>query len=90
MATPFTRAIVIVMDSVGVGELPDAAAYGDQGSNTIGNIAAQIGGEIDQKSLAIRRYGVLLRVGARHHAAGDANREQGRRGPDFQRLPIRR
>ena len=30
------------MDSVGVGELPDAAAYGDQGSDTIGNIARQI------------------------------------------------
>ena len=30
------------MDSVGIGELPDAAAYGDQGSNTLGNIAKQI------------------------------------------------
>jgi phosphopentomutase len=39
---PFRRAIVIVMDSVGIGELPDAAAYGDQGSNTLGNIAKQI------------------------------------------------
>src|SRR5437016_393819 len=39
---PFTRAIVIVMDSVGIGELPDAAAYGDQGSNTLGNIARQV------------------------------------------------
>jgi phosphopentomutase len=28
-----------VLDSVGVGELPDAAAYGDQGSDTVGNIA---------------------------------------------------
>jgi len=35
----FNRAIVIVLDSVGVGELPDASVYGDQGSNTIGNIA---------------------------------------------------
>ena len=26
------------MDSVGVGELPDAAEYGDEGSNTVGNI----------------------------------------------------
>ncbi len=40
--SPFQRAIVIVMDSVGVGELPDAASYGDQGSNTVGNIAKQI------------------------------------------------
>jgi phosphopentomutase len=39
---PFSRAIVIVMDSVGIGELPDAATYGDQGSNTVGNIAKQI------------------------------------------------
>jgi len=38
----FTRAIVIVLDSVGVGELPDAAAYGDQGSNTLGNIATRV------------------------------------------------
>lgn len=40
--SPFTRAIVIVIDSVGIGELPDAAAYGDQGSNTLGNIARTI------------------------------------------------
>jgi phosphopentomutase len=32
------------MDSVGCGELPDAAAYGDQGSNTLGNIARFLGG----------------------------------------------
>ena len=42
MATPFTRAIVIVMDSVGIGELPDAATYGDQGSDTLGNIAKRV------------------------------------------------
>ena len=36
------RVILIVMDSVGVGELPDAAAYGDVGSNTVGNIARQV------------------------------------------------
>jgi len=38
----FTRVIVIVLDGVGVGELPDASAYGDQGSNTVGNIATRI------------------------------------------------
>jgi len=31
-----------VLDSVGCGELPDAEAYGDQGSNTLGNIAREI------------------------------------------------
>jgi phosphopentomutase len=36
----FSRAIVIVLDSVGIGELPDAALYQDEGSNTLGNIAA--------------------------------------------------
>jgi len=38
----FPRVIVIVLDSVGIGELPDATAYGDQGSNTLGNIAKQV------------------------------------------------
>jgi phosphopentomutase len=32
------RVILVVMDSVGIGELPDADTYGDQGSNTLGNI----------------------------------------------------
>ncbi len=35
----FKRVHLIVMDSVGVGELPDAKDYGDRGSNTIGNIS---------------------------------------------------
>lgn len=38
----FSRVILIVMDSVGVGELPDAPVYGDEGSNTLGNIAKQV------------------------------------------------
>ncbi len=33
------RVILIVLDSVGIGELPDANLYNDQGSNTLGNIA---------------------------------------------------
>ena len=40
--TSFARAIVIVLDSVGVGELPDAGSYGDQGSNTLGNVARRV------------------------------------------------
>jgi phosphopentomutase len=36
------RAILIVLDSVGVGELPDAAQYGDEGSDTLGNIARHV------------------------------------------------
>jgi len=38
----FSRVIAIVLDSVGIGELPDASAYGDEGSNTLGNIAARV------------------------------------------------
>jgi phosphopentomutase len=37
----FSRVIVIVLDSVGIGALDDAATYGDEGSNTLGNIALQ-------------------------------------------------
>ena len=37
----FRRIIWIVLDSVGVGAMPDAAAYGDAGSDTLGNIARQ-------------------------------------------------
>jgi len=36
------RVIIIVMDSVGIGELPDAGKYGDEGSNTLGNISIHI------------------------------------------------
>jgi phosphopentomutase len=42
VGTPFRRAIVIVMDSVGIGALPDASAYGDEGSDTLGHIAARV------------------------------------------------
>ena len=38
------RACVIVLDAVGAGEAPDAAAYGDEGSNTLGNVAKAVGG----------------------------------------------
>lgn len=41
---PIERAIVIVLDSVGIGELPDAADYGDAGSNTLAHIAEAVGG----------------------------------------------
>ena len=38
----FTRVFVVVLDGVGVGALPDAAAYGDEGSDTLGNIARRV------------------------------------------------
>ncbi len=33
------RVILIVLDSVGIGALPDASEFGDEGSNTLGHIA---------------------------------------------------
>lgn len=41
---PVNRVFLIVLDGVGVGELPDASNYGDQGSNTLGNLSQAVGG----------------------------------------------
>jgi phosphopentomutase len=38
------RAVIIILDGVGVGAAPDAADYGDKGSDTLGNVARALGG----------------------------------------------
>ena len=38
------RFVIVVVDSCGAGALPDAAAYGDEGANTLGNTARRVGG----------------------------------------------
>jgi phosphopentomutase len=38
------RAAIIVLDGVGIGSAPDQASYGDQGSDTLGNLARAVGG----------------------------------------------
>lgn len=38
------RAAIIVLDGLGIGPAPDTAAYGDQGSDTLGNVARAVGG----------------------------------------------
>ena len=38
------RACVIVLDAVGAGALPDASDYGDEGSDTLGNVARAVNG----------------------------------------------
>lgn len=38
------RTILIVLDSVGIGEMPDSAKYGDVGSDTLGNVSKAVGG----------------------------------------------
>ena len=50
------RACVIVLDAVGAGELPDAAEYGDEGSNTLGNVARAVGG-LDVPNLEALGFG---------------------------------
>lgn len=44
MSNSFKRVHVIVMDSVGIGEAPDAKAFGDEGSNTLVHTAEAVGG----------------------------------------------
>lgn len=43
-ACVINRFVIIVLDSVGIGALPDADKYGDEGSNTLVNIAKAVGG----------------------------------------------
>jgi len=38
------RAAIVVLDGVGIGEAPDAADYGDRGSDTLGNLSRAVGG----------------------------------------------
>lgn len=38
------RVVIIVLDSVGIGEMPDAERFGDKGSNTLANTAKALGG----------------------------------------------
>ena len=38
------KIVFIVLDSIGIGEAPDAGAYGDKGANTLGNTAKAVGG----------------------------------------------
>ena len=52
------RAAIVVLDGVGIGEAPDAAAYGDVGSHTLGNLARAVGG-LDLPNLALRNRAVL-------------------------------
>lgn len=60
------RVILIVFDSVGCGELPDAADYGDTGSDTLGNISRRIPLSVPN----LRRLG-LTRVSTVNPIAGE-------------------
>jgi phosphopentomutase len=55
------RVCLVVCDSWGVGDAPDAAAYGDTGSNTLGNVAAAMGG-LQAPNLAALGLGSLAPI----------------------------
>jgi phosphopentomutase len=55
------RVALVVCDSFGVGGAPDAAAYGDEGSDTIGNTARSVGG-LDAPNLGGLGLGHLTEV----------------------------
>ncbi len=56
------RTILVVLDSLGVGALPDAADYNDVGSNTLGNIAASLNGKIKLPQLAEMGIGNIIDI----------------------------
>jgi phosphopentomutase len=55
------RAVLIILDGIGVGALPDATEYGDAGSDTLGNTATAVGG-LDLPILALLGLGNLHRI----------------------------
>jgi phosphopentomutase len=74
-----TRAFLIVMDSVGCGGAPDAAAFGDAGSNTLGHIAAECAagraeegrsGPLHVPNLDALGLGAAIRLASGHDAPG--------------------
>ncbi len=55
------RVLVVVCDSWGVGDAPDAAAYGDEGSDTLANTASAVGG-VRAPNLERLGLGLLTRI----------------------------
>jgi phosphopentomutase len=60
-ASRVSRVLILVCDSFGVGDAPDAAAYGDEGSNTLGNTARAVGG-ISAPNLGALGLGLLTEI----------------------------
>src|SRR5271166_3722499 len=58
-ATHTRRAIVLVIDACGVGALPDAGDYGDEGTNTLAHVAEAVGG-LQLPTLAALGLGSIL------------------------------
>ena len=72
-----------MLDSVGCGELPDAEAYGDRGSNTLGNIAREISLRIPNlRSLGLGRVVNLGDGGAADHTKAYGRMAEASAGKD--------
>ena len=65
------RVTLIVLDSVGCGELPDARDYGDEGSDTLGNIARRVPLRVPHlRRLGLARVSTVNRVDSEPDPAG--------------------
>ncbi|MFL6515549.1 MAG: phosphopentomutase [Chthoniobacterales bacterium] len=67
------RALLIVLDSVGIGGAPDAAAYGDEGADTLGHIFEQIPG-LRLPTLASLGLGQVVTAADRSRFGSDGGR----------------
>ena len=76
MTARVPRVLILVCDSFGIGDAPDAAAYGDEGSNTLGNTARAVGG-ISAPNLERLGLGLLTEI-AGLHAGADVGTAHGR------------
>jgi phosphopentomutase len=63
------RAIVIVLDGLGVGEMPDARLYGDEGSNTYGHVAQKMPHLKIPNLKALGLHNLITRNSSRHTPA---------------------
>ena len=84
------RVLVVVCDSWGVGGAPDAAAYADEGSDTLGNTSRAVGG-IHAPALESLGLGLLTSIegspqGGRGHGARMGGRTLRRQGHDHRAL----
>jgi phosphopentomutase len=70
------RAVILLLDGVGVGALPDAGAYGDEGANTVGHVDREAGG-LRLPRLAAWGLGHLVPL-RRHAPAGLSEASYGR------------
>lgn len=64
-----SRVFLLVMDSLGIGGAPDAAAYGDEGADTLGHIAAAAG-PLDLPTLSALGLGAAARMATGRTPAG--------------------